>query len=158
MLSFLTRKPEKKLPEILSLFPLSATLFPGGRVGLKVFEQRYLELAKARIADGELFGVVTLTSGEDKEKFQQAIERYKKEKEEIKVEADKLEAEAKEADKKSELEMHVHERWASATTLLQIAIALSAITLLTRKKWMLAGVYGSTALGIAVGIMGYLHL
>ena len=101
---------------------------------------------------------VTLTSGEDKEKFQQAIERYKKEKEEIKVEADKLEAEAKEADKKSELEMHVHERWASATTLLQIAIALSAITLLTRKKWMLAGVYGSTALGIAVGIMGYLHL
>ncbi len=101
---------------------------------------------------------VTLTSGEDKEKFQQAIERYKKEKEEIKVEADKLEEEAKAADKKSELEMHVHERWASATTLLQIAIALSAIALLTRKKWMLAGVYGSTALGIVAGIMGYLHL
>lgn len=30
--------------------------------------------------------------------------------------------------------MHVHERWAMATTLLQIAIALSAITLLTRKR------------------------
>ena len=101
---------------------------------------------------------VTLTSGEAQQKFAQAIERYKKEKEEIKVEADKLEAEAKAADKKSEAEMHVHERWALATTLLQIAIALSAITLLTRKRWLLLGVYGSTALGLGAGVMGYLHL
>ena len=101
---------------------------------------------------------VTLTTGETQEKFKQAIERYKKEKEEIKVDADKLEAEAKAADKKSEAEMHVHERWALATTLLQIAIALSAITLLTRKRWLLVGVYGSTAIGLVVGVMGYLHL
>ena len=45
-----------------------------------------------------------------------------------------------------------------ATTLLQIAIALSAITLLTRKRWMLLGVYGATGLGLAAGVMGYLHL
>jgi hypothetical protein len=101
---------------------------------------------------------VTLTSGEAQEKFRQAIERYKKEKEEIKVDADKLEAAAKEADKKSEAEMHVHERWAMATTLLQIAIALSAITLLTRKRWLLVGVYGATGLGLVAGIMGYMHL
>lgn len=63
MLSFLGRKPAKNLPETLQLFPLGTTLFPGGRLGLKVFEQRYLDLAKARIADGELFGVVTLTGG-----------------------------------------------------------------------------------------------
>ncbi len=63
MLSFLGLKPAKKLPETLQLFPLGTTLFPGGRLGLKVFEQRYLELAKARIADGELFGIVTLTAG-----------------------------------------------------------------------------------------------
>lgn len=101
---------------------------------------------------------VTLTTGEAQEKFKQAIERYKKEKEEIKVEADKLEAEAKESDHHSSLEMHVHERWALATTLIQIAIAMSAITLLTRKRWMLVGVYGASALGIAAGVMGYLHL
>ncbi|QRM18691.1 DUF4337 family protein [Dechloromonas sp. TW-R-39-2] len=101
---------------------------------------------------------ITLTTGENQEKFKAAVERYKKEKEEIKAEADKLEDAAKEADKKSEAEMHVHERWALATTLLQIAIALSAITLLTRKRWLLVGVYGSTALGLVVGVMGYLHL
>jgi hypothetical protein len=54
--------------------------------------------------------------------------------------------------------MHVHERWALATTLMQVAIALSAITLLTRKRWMLAGVYGATAIGAAFGVMGYLHI
>ncbi|MBL8422615.1 MAG: DUF4337 domain-containing protein [Candidatus Accumulibacter phosphatis] len=101
---------------------------------------------------------IVLTAGEAREKYVQDVARYKKEKEEIKVEAEKLEAVAKEADQKSDREMHVHERWALATTLLQIAIAMAAITLLTRKRWMLFGVYGATGLGLLVGAMGYLHL
>ena len=63
MLPFLGRKSANTLPDRLELFPLGTTLFPGGRLALKVFEQRYLELAKARIADGQLFGIVTLTGG-----------------------------------------------------------------------------------------------
>ena len=55
---------------------------------------------------------ITLTSGEVQERYRQEVERYKHEKTEIKAEADKLEAVAREADKKSEAEMHVHERWA----------------------------------------------
>jgi hypothetical protein len=101
---------------------------------------------------------ITLTTGETQDRYRKEVERYKAEKVEIKAEADKLEAVAKEADKKSEAEMHVHERWALATTLLQISIALAAITLLTRKRWLLVGVYGSTALGLIAGAMGYLHL
>ena len=101
---------------------------------------------------------ITLTSGEVQERYRQEVERYKQEKTEIRAEADKLEAVAREADKKSEAEMHVHERWALATTLLQIAIALSAITLLTRKRWLLAGVFGATGLGLLAGVMGFLHL
>ncbi len=101
---------------------------------------------------------ITLTSGDTQERYKKEVERYKAEKTEVKAEADKLEALAKEADHKSEAEMHVHERWALATTLLQIAIALAAITLLTRKRWLLVGVYGSTGLGLIAGLMGYLHL
>jgi hypothetical protein len=101
---------------------------------------------------------IALTTGEAQEKYKQAVERYKKEKEEIKVEADKLEEKAKASDEESAMEMHVHERWALATTLIQISIALSAITLLTRKRWMLVGVYGATGLGLVAGAMGYLHL
>jgi hypothetical protein len=32
--------------------------------------------------------------------------------------------------------LHGHHRWAQATLLIQVAIALCAITLLTRKNWM----------------------
>jgi uncharacterized UPF0160 family protein len=101
---------------------------------------------------------VTLTSGEAQQKFQQAVERYKKEKEDIKADAEKLEAAAKEADAHSTQEMHIHERWALATTLIQIAIALAAITLLTRKRWLLAGVFAASGFGLVAGVMGYLHL
>jgi hypothetical protein len=100
---------------------------------------------------------IVLTTGEAQEKYKQAVERYKKEKEDIKADADKLEAAAKEADHESEAEMHVHERWALATTLLQVSIALAAITLLTRKRWLLVGVYGASGLGLLAGLMGYLH-
>jgi hypothetical protein len=101
---------------------------------------------------------ITLTRGEDAEKYRQEVQRYKKEKEEIKAEAEKLEAAAKAADRKSEAEMHVHERWALATTLLQVAIALAAITLLSKKRWMLWGVFAAGALGIGCGVLGWLHI
>ncbi len=101
---------------------------------------------------------VTLTSADVQTKFRQDVARYQQEKVEIKVEAEKLEKAADDANKKSELEMRVHERWAMGTTLLQVSIALAAIALLTRKRWMLVGVYGSTALGTVAGVMGYLHL
>ena len=101
---------------------------------------------------------VTLTKGDERERFKQEIERYKKEKVDIKADAEKLEAAAKEADKKSEMEMHVHGRWALSTTLLQVAIALSAIALLTRKKWLLYGVFGAAGIGVAFGVMGFMHI
>ena len=101
---------------------------------------------------------VTLTSGAERERFKQEIERYKKEKQDIKADADKLEASAKEADKKSEMEMHVHGRWALSTTLLQVAIALSAIALLTRKTWLLYGVFAAAGIGVGFGVMGLLHM
>jgi hypothetical protein len=101
---------------------------------------------------------VTLTRGDEREHFKQEIERYKKEKSDIKADAEKLEAAARDADKKSEMEMHVHGRWALSTTLLQVAIALSAIALLTRKKWLLYGVFAAAGIGIAFGAMGALHM
>ena len=101
---------------------------------------------------------VTLTKGDERERFKQELERYKKEKVDIKADAEKLEAAAKEADKKSEMEMHVHGRWALSTTLLQVAIALSAIALLTRKKWLLYGVFGAAGIGVAFGAMGFMHM
>ena len=77
---------------------------------------------------------------------------------EIKVVAEKLEADAHEFDRKSEAQMHQHHRWAQATTALQVAIALAAIALLTKKKWLEYGMYGVAAVGLGVGALAALHI
>ncbi len=77
---------------------------------------------------------VALVPEDKKPQYQAEVERYKKEKAEIKAAADKLEAEAKSWDEQSDAQMHLHHRWAQATTALQISIALAAIALLTRRS------------------------
>ncbi len=100
-----------------------------------------------------------LTPGEpEKAKYQAKIDRYEKEKNEIKAVADKLEADAKQWDEQSDQQMHQHHRWAQATTALQVAIALAAIALLTRKKWFEWGMFGVAGLGTAVGVLAFLHI
>ena len=90
--------------------------------------------------------------------YQDEIKRYKAEKAEIKAAAEKLEAEAKAWDDRSEAELHLHHRWAQATTALQIAIALSAIALITRRAWLQKVVYGFSAVGLVLGILALLHV
>jgi len=92
------------------------------------------------------------------EHYQAQIERYKTEKADIKTGAEKLEAQSKEFDEMSEAQMHQHHRWAQATTVLQVAIALAAIALLTRKVWLEYAMFGTGAFGIAIGILAALHL
>lgn len=95
---------------------------------------------------------------EEKAKYQGKIDRYEKEKNEIKTAAEALETEAKEWDAKSDAQMHEHHRWAQATTALQVAIALAAIALLTRKKWLEIGMYGVGAIGTGIGVLAFLHI
>ena len=92
-----------------------------------------------------------------KDFYDEEIKRYKSEKAEIKKNAEALEAKSKEWDEKSDEEMHQHHRWAQATTALQISIALAAIALLTRKKWLQKGMMGMGALGLILGAAAALH-
>jgi hypothetical protein len=100
----------------------------------------------------------TLTTGEQQAKYTKEVERYKKEKDEIMPAAKKLEEEAKGAEIASEASMHVHHRWAQATTLIQIAIALAAITILTRNKGLQYTAYGVAVAAMAVGTLAFLHV
>ena len=86
------------------------------------------------------------------------IKRYKTEKNDIKSAAEKLEAESKAFDEKSAEQMHQHHGWARATTALQIAIAMAAIALLTRKRWLEKLVFGASAVGIVLGVLAGLHI
>jgi len=90
--------------------------------------------------------------------YQTKAERYDKEKAEIKAAAEKFDAESSAWDVQSEEQMHEHHRWAQATTVLQVAIALAAIALLTRKKWLEYAMFGAGGLGIAVGVLALMHV
>ena len=99
-----------------------------------------------------------LASSDQKATYQGKIERYEKEKNKIKVVADKLEAEATEWDHSSDEQMHQHHRWAQATTVLQVCIALAAIALLTKKKWLEYAMFGVGAGGVVIGVLAALHI
>jgi hypothetical protein len=49
----------------LPLFPLHTVLFPGGRLPLKVFEQRYIEMTKGCLKDEQPFGVCLILRGDE---------------------------------------------------------------------------------------------
>ena len=89
--------------------------------------------------------------------YESEIQRYKTEKADIKTKADALEAEARHWDEESDHQMHQHHRWAQATTVLQVAIAMAAIALLSKKRWIEWAMYGSGAVGLGVGVAAWLH-
>ena len=95
---------------------------------------------------------MALVTEDRKAQYQAEVERYKKEKAEIKLAAEKLEADSTEWDHQSDEQMHLHHRWAQSTTALQISIALAAIALLTRRRWLEYGVYGVAGLGALLGV------
>ena len=78
--------------------------------------------------------------------YRQQAAKYDREKREIKREAERLEQEAREANEKSEQLMAPHNKLAQGMTLIQIAISLASITVLTRRRWLLA-IAGVAAIG-----------
>ncbi|OUL99261.1 DUF4337 domain-containing protein [Variovorax sp. JS1663] len=99
------------------------------------------------------------TSPEDRRQaWQDKVTRYEKEKAEIQLVAQGLEQEARDWDRKSDEQLHQHHRWAQATTALQVSIALAAIALLTRRKWLEWAMVGVAAGGLVVGGLAVLHI
>ena len=53
------------MSEEVALFPLHTVLFPGGRLPLRIFEQRYMEMAKTCLRDNAPFGVCLIHQGKE---------------------------------------------------------------------------------------------
>jgi Na+/glutamate symporter len=90
--------------------------------------------------------------------YREEVERYKKEKADIKREAEALEARSTEWERQSDEQLHQHHRWAQATTALQISIALAAMALLTKRRWLEWGMFGVAGLGLALGVAAAMHV
>lgn len=99
-----------------------------------------------------------LSPPERQEAFKSQAKRYEGEKAQIRSEAEKLEKESQNWDQRSGQALHQHHRWAQATTIIQISIALSAIALLTRRNWLLNGIYVVAAAGLIVGALAAAHI
>ena len=100
----------------------------------------------------------TLTTGDVAERYKSEAKRYNDEKKDIQKKAEELEKAGVEANARSEQSMHVHHRWAQSMTLIQVAIALAAIALLTRKKWLQWGVYLTGVGSVALAALALNHI
>lgn len=62
--AFLQRKNEMD-PFDLPIFPINAVLFPGGKLSLKIFESRYMDMVKACLKDDTPFGIALIKEGSE---------------------------------------------------------------------------------------------
>ena len=113
----------------------------------------FYQAKNARQAIAEV--ALDIVPAERRDTYSKNIEKYKSDKEPIKAKAEQLEAEATKFDEQSEHLMHEHHRWAEATTVIQVSIALAAIALLTRRRWLEWGTLAVAGVGIAIGIAAF---
>ena len=91
--------------------------------------------------------------GVDHERAAREAKRYAMEREQIRLKAESFEKAARDADEASEKTMHSHHRWAQALVATQVAIAMAAITILTRRRWLQLVSYGIGAVGPVLGVL-----
>jgi len=103
----------------------------------------------------ELGAALSAGQSDEHAKFLADVDKYKQQKEPIRAKAEEIEKEVLDNNAKSEVLLHGHHRWAQATTLIQVAIALCAITLLTRKKWLRNLSFVVAAVGVATGALAF---
>jgi hypothetical protein len=106
---------------------------------------------QAKSNKGHLMELAADMAPESKQAYyKKQIDKYEQDKLSIKQKAEALEAESAKANDASERIMHPHHRLAQSMTLIQIAISLASITVLTRKKWLftLAAIAAAGGIGL----------
>jgi hypothetical protein len=154
---------------IIAVFAAVASLQSGSNSNEAILEKSEAMLAQSKASDQWAFyqaktvkaaiatGQAAIIDKPDVQaKLQADAKRYRDEADEIKRDADKHEERVEEADRASAHLMQVHETFARSVTLLQIAIALSAIAALVRMKsmWYVGLAVGGA--GLALFVMGFL--
>jgi hypothetical protein len=126
-----------------------AMMFKNEAVLLKTQASDQWNFYQAKSNKGHLMELAADIAPKGKEEFyKKQLEKYEQEKKEIKHKAETLEAASEKANKESDLSMVPHHHLAQSMTLIQIAISLASITVLTRKKWLF-----SIAIVAAIGGM-----
>lgn len=104
----------------------------------------------------ELGAALTSANPTQEAKFLADVDKYRKQKEPIRANAEAIEKVVDHDEKISESLMHQHHRWAQSTTLIQISIALAAVALLTRRRWLRFLSMGVAACGVLAGVVAFM--
>lgn len=171
-----TASPDSFAGRIAVMTALLATIgavfsYQGGSTeGLALFYKNEAAIRKTEAANqwsyyqakgekqnlAELGAALTAADPKASAKFTADVAKYAQQKPAIRTQAEALEKAVAQADAESERQLHLHHRWAQATTLTQVAISLAAITLLTRRRWLLGAALGVAGLGAIVGAAAFL--
>jgi hypothetical protein len=108
---------------------------------------------KAHIADA-----AAALAGEPavRERFDAERAKEDRERAEVQRTAVRLEAESRRLAAESDAKLRPHERLALALSCVQIAVALAAITVLTRRRWLLWGVGGAALVGLGAAASAFM--
>jgi len=113
-------------------------------------------VAVAGEADKDLRPEVQARFAKLKDEFGGEAKRYEADTKAIETEARRYEEKKNEDNERSEALMERHHRFAFSVTLLQVAIALSAIAALTRRRLMWYAGLAISVLGAAMFVLGWL--
>ncbi len=128
-----------------------AMLYKNEAVLQKSFASDQWNYYEAKSTKGHLMEMAAELGPSDKQDYyRQQIAKYTKEKDEIKTRAEAFERKSEAANTASEQALHPHHFLARAMTLIQIAISLASITVLTRARWLFALASISAAGGIGL--------
>jgi uncharacterized protein DUF4337 len=153
---------------IIAVFAAVASLQSGGYSNEAILAKSEAVLAQSKAADQWAYyqakgvkGAIAASQAEVlaasnaalADKLRADAGRYRTQQDEIEAEAHRLERKVEESNRRSQELMERHHHLALAVTLFQIAIALSAIAALTRRRLLwLAGLAAST---VALAVMVY---
>lgn len=106
---------------------------------------------EAKSYKGHLMELAGELAPPDKQGFyKDQLQKYEAEKKEVKSKAEELDIASDKANQESEHLLRPHHKLAQAMTLIQIAISLASITVLTRKKWLFLVAAVAATIGIAL--------
>jgi hypothetical protein len=154
---------------IIAVFAAVASLQSGSNSNEAILEKSEAMLAQSKASDQWAYyqaksvksaiatGQATIIDGKPdvQAKLQSEAKRYQGEADAIKAKAEEEEEHVEHANKLSEKLMNRHETFARSVTLLQIAIALSAIAALVRFKLMWYAGLGIGGAGLVMFVMGF---
>lgn len=109
--------------------------------------------AKAQRENLAILAAEVVSDPQKQARYRADAERYAKEREEVRVRAEGFEKEFRETDLHAESELRPYERFGLSIALLQIAIALASITVLTRRNWLMYVAAGAALLGSGIGLL-----